>query len=272
MLNDLPTAKKTGPLPGDHPKVVNGKIGVLLVNLGTPDGTEFSPCAAISPSFSRPPRHRDPALALVSDPARRDSDHPPRRSGKAYASIWNREKNELPLRTFTRAQGEALAASWRRTVIVVDWAMRYGNPSIESVMANCANKAATASSSSRSIRNTAPPRQRPSTTMSSAPYENALPRLLAHLPSYHDDRSISTRWPPRSKASGDAGLQAGVHHRLLSRHSETYFERATSILPLPENRPGCCANGLAWARTADHHLPVALRPAGMAAALYRQNH
>lgn len=55
----------------------------------------------------------------------------PRKSGALYASIWNRERNESPLKTFTRAQAEKLAAAlagYRK--IMVDWAMRYGTPSI----------------------------------------------------------------------------------------------------------------------------------------------
>jgi ferrochelatase len=55
----------------------------------------------------------------------------PKKSGHAYEQIWNKERNESPLRTFTRAQGEKLAQrmSSERDV-VVDWGMRYGNPSI----------------------------------------------------------------------------------------------------------------------------------------------
>ena len=55
----------------------------------------------------------------------------PKKSGRLYASIWNRERNESPLRTFTRAQGEKLAAELAgEDDLTVDWAMRYGQPSI----------------------------------------------------------------------------------------------------------------------------------------------
>ncbi len=55
----------------------------------------------------------------------------PTRSGHAYAKIWNRERNESPLKTITRAQAEKLAASVSRIRrIIVDWAMRYGLPPI----------------------------------------------------------------------------------------------------------------------------------------------
>ena len=55
----------------------------------------------------------------------------PKKSGRLYASIWNRERNESPLRTFTRAQGEKLAAELAdEGNLTVDWAMRYGKPSM----------------------------------------------------------------------------------------------------------------------------------------------
>ncbi len=57
----------------------------------------------------------------------------PKKSGKLYASIWNEERDESPLRTFTRSQGEQLAERLAgHDHVVVDWAMRYGNPSIAS--------------------------------------------------------------------------------------------------------------------------------------------
>ena len=61
----------------------------------------------------------------------------PQKSGQAYKSIWNMERNESPLRTFTRAQGEKLAAGFAGLGprLIVDWAMRYGAPSIAERMA-----------------------------------------------------------------------------------------------------------------------------------------
>ncbi|ASV84725.1 ferrochelatase [Ochrobactrum quorumnocens] len=58
----------------------------------------------------------------------------PKRSGALYDRIWNREKNESPLRTYTRAQGEKLAVALKdHPNVIVEWAMRYGQPSIEEV-------------------------------------------------------------------------------------------------------------------------------------------
>src|SRR5262249_53332362 len=58
----------------------------------------------------------------------------PRMKARAYRRIWNRERNESPLKTITRAQADKLAQllAAERSNIVVDWAMRYGSPSIPS--------------------------------------------------------------------------------------------------------------------------------------------
>ena len=56
----------------------------------------------------------------------------PGRKGKDYDKIWNKERNEGPLKTITRAQAEKLARrAWRDERIVVDWAMRYANPTTD---------------------------------------------------------------------------------------------------------------------------------------------
>jgi protoporphyrin/coproporphyrin ferrochelatase len=109
-------------------------IGVLLVNLGTPDATDYRSMRRYLKEFLSDPRVIETnrvlwwfALNFVILPIR------PARKGRDYDKIWNRERNESPLKTITRAQSEKLAlhfAGDRR--ITVDWAMRYGNPSIPS--------------------------------------------------------------------------------------------------------------------------------------------
>jgi ferrochelatase len=119
-------------LPKDHPPVKGGKIGVLLVNLGTPDGTSYWPMRRYLKEFLSDRRVIEtprliwwPVLNGIVLTTR------PKKSGAAYDEIWNRELNESPLRTFTRAQGEKLAAEMAAEEnIVVDWAMRYGKPPI----------------------------------------------------------------------------------------------------------------------------------------------
>jgi len=109
-------------------------IGVLLVNLGTPDATDFWSIRRYLKEFLSDRRviETNPVLwwfvlNFVVLPIRSA------RKGKAYEKIWNRDENESPLKTITRAQAEklALAFSGERRIIV-DWAMRYGNPSIPS--------------------------------------------------------------------------------------------------------------------------------------------
>ena len=131
-MNDAPA---TVPVhgPPDHPPVKTGSIGVLLVNLGTPDATDYWSMRRYLAEFLSDPRVIEEnrlkwwlVLNLIILSVR------PRRRGRDYQRIWNREQNESPLKTITRAQAEKLAATLaaRDARIVVDWAMRYGNPSI----------------------------------------------------------------------------------------------------------------------------------------------
>ncbi len=120
------------PKPAGHPDVAVGRVGVLLVNLGTPDGYDRKSMRRYLAEFLSDPRVIElprllwyPILHGIILMVR------PARSGKLYASIWNEARNESPLRTFTRSQGEALARRFaERPDVDVDWAMRYGNPSI----------------------------------------------------------------------------------------------------------------------------------------------
>ena len=132
---DPNAAKAIGPLPAGHPPVKSGKVGIMLVNLGTPDGTEYKPMWRYLREFLSDPRVIElnraiwyPILYGLVLTTR------PQKSGANYARIWNREKNESPLHTFTRSQGEQLTEALSELPnVVVDWAMRYGNPSTASV-------------------------------------------------------------------------------------------------------------------------------------------
>ena len=119
--------------PKNHPQVASGAIGVLLVNLGTPDATDYWSMRRYLKEFLSDRRviEENPVkwwliLNLIILSVR------PGRKGKDYEKIWNREKNESFLKTITRAQSDKLAASLPDERILVDWAMRYGNPSIAS--------------------------------------------------------------------------------------------------------------------------------------------
>ncbi|HTT49360.1 MAG TPA: ferrochelatase, partial [Pseudolabrys sp.] len=122
------------PLPPSHPAVPPRRIGVLLVNLGTPDATDYRSMRRYLKEFLSDRRviEENPIkwwliLNLIILTVR------PGRKGKDYEKIWNKEKNESFLKTITRSQAEKLGADLSGDArIVVDWAMRYGNPSIAS--------------------------------------------------------------------------------------------------------------------------------------------
>ena len=124
-------------LPSEHVPVQAGRIGVLLVNLGTPDGTGYWPMRRYLSEFLSDRRVIEwprviwqPILQLMVLSTR------PRKSGALYASIWNHEHNESPLRTFTRSQAHRLSAELAsEQSVVVDWAMRYGQPSVHDRLA-----------------------------------------------------------------------------------------------------------------------------------------
>ena len=117
-------------------QAASGRVGVLIANLGTPDATDFWSMRRYLKEFLSDKRviEEDTLLwklifnvgILTLRPARK---------GRDYDAIWNREKNESPLKTITRAQAEKLAASLKSNPrIAVDWGMRYGNPSVGSAL------------------------------------------------------------------------------------------------------------------------------------------
>ena len=116
-------------MPADPPAPRLGRIGVLLLNLGTPEATGYWPMRRYLKEFLSDRRVIEeprwkwwPILNLVILSVR------PQRRGKDYDKIWNRQRNESPLKTITRSQAERLAAALADERILVDWAMRYGAP------------------------------------------------------------------------------------------------------------------------------------------------
>ncbi len=134
MLMKNETRPGVGPLPPEHPEVKIGKVGVLLVNLGTPDGHDKKNMYKYLREFLSDSRVIEwpkllwyPILYGIVLNVR------PAKSGAAYKTIWNEELDESPLRTYTRSQADILAEAMKsHDNVVVDWAMRYGNPSIAS--------------------------------------------------------------------------------------------------------------------------------------------
>ncbi|WP_337270043.1 ferrochelatase [Oryzifoliimicrobium ureilyticus] len=126
------THSDTTHFPPSHPPVKFGKIGVLLVNLGTPDGTDFTSMRRYLKEFLTDRRVIEwsrwkwyPILFGIVLNTR------PRKVGKAYETIWNKDRNESYLRTYTRSQGELMAERLKDLANVkIEWAMRYGQPAI----------------------------------------------------------------------------------------------------------------------------------------------
>jgi len=120
----------------DHPPVRKAKIGVLLANLGTPDNYDYWSMRRYLNEFLSDKRVVDysawiwqPLLQLVILSKR------PFSSGANYKLIWNHELNESPLLTITKDQTKKIAesiAGKHGDGIMVDFCMRYGNPSTES--------------------------------------------------------------------------------------------------------------------------------------------
>ena len=117
----------------DHPEVKFGKTGVLIVNLGTPDSTSWLDIRKYLKEFLSDRRviEVNPfiwqiILNLFILTFR------PSKTAHAYKKIWRKESNESPLLFFTRTQSDKLKSKIGNEKIIVDFAMRYGNPSIKS--------------------------------------------------------------------------------------------------------------------------------------------
>lgn len=121
---------QTQRLPGDHPPAKSGRIGVLLVNLGTPDGPDPDSVKRYLKQFLSDTRVVEiPPIAWQLILRGIILNTRPQKSAKAYQKIWTERGS--PLADITARQAEAMVGSFGDNV-QVDWAMRYGNPSIES--------------------------------------------------------------------------------------------------------------------------------------------
>ncbi len=122
--------------PTDHPAVPTAKVGILIANLGTPDNYDYWSMRRYLNEFLSDRRVIDyspwlwqPILQLVVLTKR------PFSSGANYKSIWNEDKGESPLMTITKDQVAAIRAQMHAQYgdrVMVDFCMRYGNPSTPS--------------------------------------------------------------------------------------------------------------------------------------------
>jgi protoporphyrin/coproporphyrin ferrochelatase len=133
-MQNAALARRTGNPPAGSRQIA-GRIGILLVNLGTPDATDAASVRRYLREFLSDARVIENqgllwkfvlnAIILTRRPSAKARD---------YEKIWNRERNESPLKTITRAQAGKLRLDLDAlgNSLVVDWAMRYGNPSLDS--------------------------------------------------------------------------------------------------------------------------------------------
>ena len=117
----------------DHPKISYGKTGILLINLGTPDSTNWWDIRKYLKEFLSDKRviEVNPffwqiILNIFILNLR------PSKTAKAYKKIWMEDKNMSPLRFYTEMQSTKLSKEISNKSILVNYAMRYGNPSIKS--------------------------------------------------------------------------------------------------------------------------------------------
>jgi ferrochelatase len=118
--------------PTDTPPALGGRVGVLIVNLGTPEGTDYWSIRRYLQEFLSDRRVIETPRALWLPILQVILLRRPRAKGRDYEAIWNKERDEGPLKTITRSQSEKLGLALRHIdrSIVVDWAMRYGAPPI----------------------------------------------------------------------------------------------------------------------------------------------
>ncbi len=273
MPDRFPPAGAPSPMPRHHPDVKHGRIGVLLLNLGTPEATGYWPMRRYLKEFLSDRRviEVNPAVwwfvlnAIVL--TRR-----PFKSGEAYRLIWNKERDESPLRTITRSQAEKLAALLAKSPsIEVDWAMRYGNPSIKSRLEALQHR-----------------RLRPHSAVPAHPQYSAATTATACDKAF--DALKAMRWQPTIRAVPPyyadpayigalaarpaPGLPLSISSRKLSSPPFTACPRSISkrAIPIIATRQDheAAARGAGLAGTAPlTYLSVALRARGVAQALHR---
>jgi len=120
----------------EHPPINFGKTGALIINLGTPDSTSWLDIRKYLKEFLSDRRviEVNPIIwkfilnvfILTFRPSK---------TAKAYKEIWMKDKNISPLLYYTQKQAEKLSSTMSEKNLIIDYAMRYGNPSIRSKIA-----------------------------------------------------------------------------------------------------------------------------------------
>lgn len=210
----------SSPIPvksNTHPSISCGKMGVMIVNLGTPDAPDAPAVKRYLREFLSDPRVVE-IPQLIWQPILRGIilNTRPKKSAHAYGLVWTDEGS--PLAVYTRRTAEALGQRLSSDGILVDWAMRYGNPSIASRIA-----ALKQAGCDRILFAPLYPQYSGATTASA---NDALFTALGAmrwqpairtLPPYHDDPSYIALLVERARA-GIAALPFAPQALLLSFH------------------------------------------------------
>ena len=116
-----------------HPEIKYGKTGVLIINLGTPDSTKWLDIRRYLKEFLSDRRviEVNPIIWQIILNLF-ILNFRPSKTAKAYKEIWMKEENISPLLYYTKKQAEKLSKSFSNENLIIDFAMRYGNPSIKS--------------------------------------------------------------------------------------------------------------------------------------------
>ena len=119
----------------DHPDIKFGKTGLLLVNLGTPDSTNWFDIRKYLKEFLSDRRviEVNPILWQIILNLF-ILNFRPSKTAKAYKEIWMKKENMSPLRYYTIMQTKKLSEKMQKKNLIIDFAMRYGNPSIKNKM------------------------------------------------------------------------------------------------------------------------------------------
>ena len=250
---------------------------MLLVNLGTPDSADAQGVRVYLKEFLSDPRVIENQGLFWKLVAQRH--HPARPSapqGARLPEIWNTERNESPLKTITRAQSDKLAAAIADDDhVVVDWAMRYGNPSIQSRI-----DALTAQGCDRLLVVPLYPQYSAAT---SATVCDEVFRVLAGMraqptlrvtPPYYDDPDYIEALAVSIEAHlATLPFQPEIDRGLVPRHAAEICRQGRSISGALHRDHRCVAQAHGARRLeAAADVSVALRLRRVAAALHRQDH
>ena len=262
--------------PVGHPAVASGRIGVLIVNLGTPEGTDYWSMRRYLKEFLSDPRVIEAPRAIWLPILQLILLRRPSVRGRDYASIWNAERDEGPLKTITRAQSEKLGAAL--SALGPQIGGRLGD-----ALREAAGRRAAQGAQGEGLR----PHSRHAALsaifrgLDRDRLRQGLRYAEGHaLAARAEDRRALLRRPDLYRSARKLGaggarrprFRAGGGARLLSRNSAILFRQGRSLLLPLRQDDAPLARGAGLGRgPAQDDLPVAIRPRRMAEALHRRD-